>query len=285
MTVAAQKEPAPSDEDEIEASRAPLLDHLTELRNRVVWALGALIVAFIGCFIVAEPIFEFLVEPFRAAWREVHPDRADEVLRMVFTHGFGFFFVKMQVALFAAIIVAFPVIAYQAYAFIAPGLYKRERGAVAPFLIAAPIMFLLGCAFVFYIAMPFAIRFALTQEVTSGPIQIEFLPKVDEYLALVTTLVLAFGICFQMPVVLALLARVRILGASALRKGRRYAIVGIAAFSSLVTPPDVLSMTLMAIPMYLLYEVSIWIVALIEAAQKRKDAAEEAAAAAVPPAP
>lgn len=284
--MAAQKEPAPSEEDEIEASRAPLLDHLAELRNRLMWTLGALIVAFIGCFAVAEPIFEFLVEPFRTAYRVVHPERAEEALRMVFTHGFGFFFVKMQVALFGAIIVAFPIIAWQAYAFIAPGLYKRERGAVAPFLIAAPVMFLAGCAFVFYVAMPFAIRFALSQEVTQGPVQIEFLPKVDEYLGLVTTLVLAFGICFQMPVVLSLLARVRILGASALRKGRRYAIVGIAAFSSLVTPPDVLSMTLMAIPMYALYEISIWIVAVIEAAQKRKDAAEEAAAAAsVPPAP
>ena len=128
--------------------------------------------------------------------------------------------------------------------------------------------------------MPFAIRFALSQEVTQGPVQIEFLPKVDEYLSLVTTLVLAFGICFQMPVVLSLLARVGILGASALRKGRRYAIVGIAAFSSLVTPPDVLSMTLMAIPMYALYEVSIWVVALIEATQAKKAEAET-----VPPAP
>lgn len=283
MIAAVKKKPEVSDEDEIEASRAPLLDHLVELRNRLMVALAALIVAFFACFIVAEPIFEFLVEPFRTAYRIVHPERAEEALRMVFTHGFGFFFVKMQVALFGAIILAFPVIAYQAYAFIAPGLYRRERGALAPFLVAAPIMFLLGCAFVFYIAMPFAIRFALGQEVTQGPVQIEFLPKVDEYLSLVTTLVLAFGICFQMPVVFALLARVRILGASALRKGRRYAIVGIAAFSSLVTPPDVLSMTLMAIPMYALYEVSIWVVALVEAAQARKDAAEAAEAA--PPAP
>jgi sec-independent protein translocase protein TatC len=267
------------DDDEIEASRAPLLDHLMELRNRVVVAAAALVVAFVGCFLVAEPIFEFLVEPFREAYRVVHPDRANDALRMVYTHGFGFFFVKMQVALFAAIIVAFPVIAYQAYSFIAPGLYKRERGAVAPFMIAAPIMFLLGCAFVFYVAMPFALEFALNQEVTQGPVQIEFLPKVDEYLGLVTTLVLAFGLCFQMPVVLALLARVRILGASALRTGRRYAVVGIAAFSALVTPPDVISMTLMAIPMYLLYEISIWIVAAIEAAQKKQDEA------AVPPAP
>lgn len=275
---------AKSEEDEIEASRAPLLDHLVELRDRLVRALAALIIAFIGCFIVAEPIFEFLVQPFLNAIASEMPERAGEALTLYNTHAFGFFFVKMQVALFAAIVVAFPVIAYQAYAFIAPGLYKRERGAVAPFLIAAPIMFLLGCAFVFYVAMPFALRFALSQQVTEGMIHVEYLPKVDEYLALVTTLVLAFGLCFQMPVVFALLARIRILSARALGKGRRYAIVGIAAFSSLVTPPDVLSMMLMMIPMYALYELSIVVVWLIERAMARKDA-DEAAAAVVPPAP
>jgi sec-independent protein translocase protein TatC len=266
------------DEDEIEASRAPLLDHLSELRDRLVWALGALVVAFFVCFFVSKPIFEFLVEPFLTAIRTVHPDQADQALTLYNTHAFGFFFVQLQVALFAAVIVAFPVIAYQAYAFIAPGLYKRERGAVAPFLIAAPIMFLAGCAFVFYIAMPFALEFALKQEITEGPIQVRYLPKVDEYLGLLMTLVLAFGLCFQMPVVLSLLARVGILNAEMLRKGRRYAIVGIAAFSSLVTPPDVISMTLMAVPMYLLYEISIWLVFFIRKARDKEDAAAAAAA-------
>jgi sec-independent protein translocase protein TatC len=266
------------DEDEIEASRAPLLDHLSELRDRLVWALGALVVAFFVCFFVSKPIFEFLVEPFLTAIRTVHPDQADQALTLYNTHAFGFFFVQLQVALFAAVIVAFPVIAYQAYAFIAPGLYKRERGAVAPFLIAAPIMFLAGCAFVFYIAMPFALEFALKQEITEGPIQVRYLPKVDEYLGLLMTLVLAFGLCFQMPVVLSLLARVGILNADMLRKGRRYAIVGIAAFSSLVTPPDVISMTLMAVPMYLLYEISIWLVFFIRKARDKEDAAVAAAA-------
>jgi sec-independent protein translocase protein TatC len=273
-------------DDEIEASRAPLLDHLVELRNRLMTALVVLIIAFIGCFMVAEPIFEFLVQPFLTAMAEAHPDRAGEALTLYNTHAFGFFFVKMQVALFAAIVVSFPVIAYQAYAFIAPGLYKRERGAVAPFLIAAPIMFAAGCAFVFYVALPFALRFALGQEVNEGQIHVEYLPKVDEYLGLVMTLVLAFGLYFQVPVVLALLARVRVVTASLLHKGRRYAIVGIAAFSSLVTPPDVISMMVMMIPMYLLYELSILGVWVIEKAMKAKDAREAAAeAAAVPPAP
>jgi sec-independent protein translocase protein TatC len=267
----------PEEEDEVEASRAPLLDHLKELRTRLVIAIAAIFVAFIGCFLVATPIFEFLVEPFREAIRQVHPERAEEALRLVFTHGFGFFFVKLQVALFAAIVLSFPVLAWQAYAFIAPGLYRRERGAVAPFLVAAPAMFAAGAAFVFYVAMPFALRFALDQEVTQGPVRVEFLPKVDEYLSLVTTLVLAFGLFFQMPVVLSLLARVGLVNASMLRKGRRYAIVGIAALAAMVTPPDVISMTLMALPTYALYEISIWLVWAIEKARARREAAEAAA--------
>jgi sec-independent protein translocase protein TatC len=278
------------DDEEIEASRAPLLEHLYELRDRLVRAVIVLVIAFAGCFFVAEPIFEFLVQPFIRAVAEQAPERAGQALTLYNTHAFGFFFVKMQVALFAAIILSFPVIAYQAYAFIAPGLYKRERGAVAPFLVAAPIMFAMGCAFVFYIAMPFALRFALSQQVTEGMVHVEYLPKVDEYLGLVMTLILAFGVCFQMPVVFALLARVRIVTAGFLSKGRRYAVVGIAAFSSLVTPPDVLSMMMMMAPMYLLYELSIVLVWLIERAMARKDAAEAAAdsettAPVVPPAP
>ncbi len=261
-----------ADDDEIEASRAPLLDHLAELRTRLLIALGALVIAFAGSFFFARDIFMFLVEPFVTAVRVVHPDQAGQALELVNTHAFGFFFVQLQVALFAGIIIAFPVIAYQAYAFVAPGLYKRERMAAAPFMIAAPIMFLLGGAFVFYVAMPFALEFALKQEVTEGPVQVRYLPKVDEYLGLVTTLVLAFGLCFQMPVVLSLLARVGMISASALRKGRRYAIVGIAGVAACVTPPDVISMTLMAIPMYALYEISIWLVWFIERARNRADA-------------
>lgn len=261
-----------AEDDEIEASRAPLLDHLAELRTRLLIALGALVIAFAGSFFFARDIFMFLVEPFVTAVRVVHPDHAGQALELVNTHAFGFFFVQLQVALFAGIIIAFPVIAYQAYAFVAPGLYKRERMAAAPFMIAAPIMFLLGGAFVFYVAMPFALEFALKQEVTEGPVQVRYLPKVDEYLGLVTTLVLAFGLCFQMPVVLSLLARVGMISASALRKGRRYAIVGIAGVAACVTPPDVISMTLMAIPMYALYEISIWLVWFIERARNRADA-------------
>lgn len=280
MTSAAQKSPL-SDDEEIESSRAPLLDHLAELRNRLVSAMATVIAGFIICFIFVDPIFMFLVQPFQTAMAHAHPERAGQAIELINTGAFGFFSVKMQIALFGGIVFAFPVLAWQAYAFIAPGLYRKERAAVAPFLVAAPIMFGLGAGFVFYIAMPFALNFALTQEVTEGPVQVTYLPKVEEYMGLVTTLVLAFGLMFQLPVVLSLLGRIGIVSSSLLRKGRRYAIVGIAAFSALVTPNDLISMVVMAVPVYLLYEISIWIVAAMERTRSK----QEAAADVIPPAP
>lgn len=278
MTDAAAKRQSKfdNDESEIEASRAPLLEHLVELRSRLMTALAALVVGVIVCFVFVDPLFMFLAQPFQTAMAFEHPDRAGQAIELINTGAFGFFSVKMQIALFGGIVLAFPIIAWQAYAFIAPGLYRKERAAVAPFLIAAPIMFALGAAFVFYVGMPFALRFALSQEVTQGAIRVTYLPKVEEYMGLVTTLVLAFGLMFQLPVVVSLLGRVGIVSASMLRQGRRYAIVGIAAFSALVTPNDVVSMFVMALPVYLLYEISIWIVAAIEKARAKEEAAPPA---------
>jgi sec-independent protein translocase protein TatC len=270
---------AAGDDDEIEASRAPLLDHLNELRTRLFVAVAALLVCFLLAYPFSKQIWQILTEPFVQALAKLYEDDvAKQTIVMQNTSAFGFFLVQLKVSLFAAIIASFPVTAYQAYAFIAPGLYKREKQAVTPFLIAAPVMFLLGCAFVYYVAMPFALEFALKQEVLEGPVQVKFVPKVEEYLSLVTTLALAFGFVFQIPVVTALLARAGVLSAEVMRKGRRYAIVGIAAFSACVTPPDPLSMMIMAVPVYMLYEISIWIVVLIgrKRLQDEAKAAEEA---------
>ncbi len=262
------------DDGELEASRAPLLEHLSELRNRLAIAFAALLVCFVIAYPFSRTLWAYLTGPFVTALIKVRGAEAAKVgIEIINTGAFGFFLVQMKVAFFAAIIGAFPIIAWQVYGFVAPGLYKRERAAALPFLISAPLMFLAGCAFVIYVAMPFALEFALRQDVVQGPVRVKFVPRVEEYLSLLTTLALAFGFIFQMPVVCALLARIGVLTASAMRKGRRYAVVGIAGFSALVTPPDIFSMMIMAAPVYVLYELSIWLVWFIGRA-RLKSAAE-----------
>ena len=192
-------------EDEVEASRAPLMAHLEELRDRLIWALGAVVIGFVICFIFAEWIYNVLLVPFEDAARQVRGDALD--LQLIFTAPLEFFFVKLKLALFGAIVLAFPMLAYQVWAFVRPGLYRNERLAFAPFLLASPILFAAGMAFVYYVILPFVMGFALGQEQIGqeGRASIQLLTRVSEYLNLVTTLALAFGVSFQLPVLLSLL--------------------------------------------------------------------------------
>ncbi len=263
--------------DEVEASKAPLLEHLNELRSRLIWSIAALAIAAGVCFAFAADIYNFLIAPYAAASVELRGEDAPP-LGFVYLGPLEFFFAKLKLALFAGIFVAFPFIAYQLYAFVAPGLYKNERGAFLPFLIAAPILFSAGAAFVYYVMIPMVARFALGQEqVAIGEISIQHLPSVAAYLSLIMALMLAFGLSFQLPVVLSLLGKIGVVGSDTLRKGRKYALVGVLAFAAFFTPPDVISQVLLTVPVMLLYECSIWCVVLMERSREREEA--EAAAA------
>ena len=249
--------------DEVEASRAPLLEHLEELRTRLIWALAAIAVGFAVCFFYAEWIYNLLLVPFEDAARRVREE--DLALQLIFTAPLEFFFVKLKLALFGAICVAFPVLAYQVWAFVRPGLYKNERLAFAPFLIASPVLFAAGMAFVYYVILPFVMSFALGQEQTGGDgPQIQLLTRVSEYLNLVTTLALAFGISFQLPVLLSLLGKAGIITSGQLVRFWKFALVGIAAFAAFVTPPDPISQLFLGAAMFALYGLSIIAVKLVE---------------------
>ena len=253
---------------DIEDSRAPLMAHLIELRSRLMWSVAAIVVMFGICFYFAEDIFNILLYPYERAAGD------QENLKLIFTAPQEYFFTQLKLALFGAIFFAFPVIASQIYMFVAPGLYKQERGAFFPYLIATPVLFIAGGSLVYYVIMPLAFTFFLGMQQAGGDGQaaIELLPRVSEYLGLIMLLIFAFGLCFQLPVVLTLLARVGLVNAPQLRKGRKYAVVAVFAVAAVMTPPDIISQVGLALPTMILYEISIIAVMMIE---KKRAAARD----------
>ncbi len=258
--------------DDPEASRMTMMEHLVELRRRLMWCVVALLVAFGICVFFAGEIFDFLSAPLMKVLRDGNEDAT-----LIYTKLYEVFFTEIKIGFYAAAFLAFPIFAIQMWKFVAPGLYTREKAAFRPFLIATPVLFFAGGAMVYYAIMPLAWEFfAAFQSSGENGARIELLPKVEEYLSLVIKLIFAFGIAFQLPVVLTLLARVDLVTSRGLAKFRKYAVVMVFVFAAILTPPDVISQVGLAIPILLLYEVSILLARSIEKKRAAEDAALQA---------
>lgn len=259
---------------DIDETQAPLLEHLIELRNRLVRCVIALAIAFAVCLYFADDIFEILVRPLAAAFPEGEG-------RLIYTKLYEAFFVEIKVALFAAFLVSFPVIANQLWAFIAPGLYAREKKAFLPFILATPPLFAAGASLAYFVVMPTAFKWFIGFEGETAGIPQEALPAMGEYLSLVMHFILAFGISFLLPVLLLLLNRAGIVSREQLSRSRRYVIVGIFIVAAVITPPDAGSQLILAIPLILLFEISLL---LMRPIGKSENEIEDDAAAPEPPA-
>ena len=259
-------------EAELEAGRMPLIEHLIELRNRLMWSAAAIIVAFLVCYQFKVQIYRFLASPLAQIFAG-EPDR-----KMIFTGLTEAFFTYIKVSFWAAICVSFPIVATQLWKFIAPGLYKNEKRAFLPYLAATPVLFLMGASLAYFVVIPYAFRFFLSFETPGGNGQLPIVsePKVNEYLSLVMTLLLAFGVAFQLPVLLTLMARAGIITSQGLINKWRYAFVGMFAVAAVLTPPDIVSQCSLAIPLILLYFLSIFSCRWVERQRAKREAEEEA---------